>query len=59
MYQFLEQLAIYVLGKNKKEILKKVLTGPYRPDEFPAQKVGTPEHKALFIVDQNAFDDFS
>lgn len=45
---------IYVLGKNKAEIIARVLNGPYEPDTYPVQKVGTPTHKALFILDADA-----
>lgn len=45
---------IYVLGKNKAEMLNTVINGPFMPDDLPIQRVGTPEHKALFIVDINA-----
>ncbi len=48
------QINIYALGKNKAEIVAKALTGPYDPDEFPVQKVGTPSHKALWILDKDA-----
>lgn len=49
-----KQIAIYVLGKSKAAMLHQVLNGPYLPDDFPVQKVGTPSHKALFIVDAPA-----
>ena len=48
---------IYVLGKNKAPMLKKVLTSPYQPDLLPIQRIGTPEHKALWIVDKEALGD--
>jgi len=51
-------IAIYVLGKNKAEILIKVLTSSYDPDNFPIQKVGTPEHKALWIADTAAMPEY-
>lgn len=48
------QIAIYVLGENKAEMVKKVLKGPYRPDEFPVQSVGAPGHIATWIIDDAA-----
>lgn len=47
-------IAIYLMGGNKAPMLKKVLEGPYDPDEYPVQKVGTPSNKALWIVDSDA-----
>jgi 6-phosphogluconolactonase len=45
---------IYVLGAGKTEMVKKVLTGPYNPDVLPIQRIGTREHKALWILDEEA-----
>lgn len=47
-------IAIYVIGKNKAEMVKRVFTSPYNPDELPIQKVGTPQHRALWILDKGA-----
>lgn len=47
-------IAIYVLGESKASIVKEVLLGPYQPDHYPIQKVGVPEHKALWILDKAA-----
>lgn len=47
-------IAIYVLGKSKSVMLETVINGPYLPDDLPVQRVGTPDHKALFIVDNAA-----
>ncbi|MDR3625171.1 MAG: 6-phosphogluconolactonase [Chlamydiales bacterium] len=47
-------LAIYVIGANKAKVLAKVLSSHYEPEEFPAQKIGTPACKALWIVDKDA-----
>ncbi len=44
-------IAFYVLGKKKAAMVKEVLTGPYDPIRLPSQKVGTPQHKALWILD--------
>ncbi len=46
--------AIYVLGKSKAAMLKHVLTAPYEPDTLPIQRIGTRQHKALWIVDADA-----
>jgi cystathionine beta-synthase len=45
---------ITAIGKGKAEILKRIFTSPYTPDLLPAQKVGTPKHKALWILDYGA-----
>lgn len=47
-------IAFYVIGANKKEMLKEVLTGAYHPDTYPSQHVGTATHKALWIADDSA-----
>ncbi len=44
----------YALGANKAAMVQKVLTGPFTPDELPAQAVGIPEQKALWILDSAA-----
>lgn len=45
-------IAIYVLGANKVPMLKQVLNGPYDPDIFPIQRIGSPITPALWITDQ-------
>jgi 6-phosphogluconolactonase len=47
-------IVIYVIGHNKSEMLKKVLEGPYTPDQLPSQKVGALERHALWIADNDA-----
>lgn len=47
-------IAIYVIGKGKQQKLKEVFTHPYEPEELPIQKIGTPEHRALWILDLEA-----
>ncbi len=47
-------IAIYVLGANKAPMVKRVLTSPFTPDELPIQNIGTPSHKALWILDDSA-----
>lgn len=48
--------AIYVTGAGKAEMLKKVLTGSYNPEDLPIQRVGTPTNPALWICDTAAAD---
>lgn len=48
------QINIYALGKNKSEVVAKALNGTENPDEIPIQRVGTPAHKALWIMDKEA-----
>jgi 6-phosphogluconolactonase len=48
-----KHIVFYVLGAKKKEMLHHVLTS--QSEEFPAEKVGTIEHKALWIADSAAF----
>jgi 6-phosphogluconolactonase len=47
-------ICIYVLGANKASMVAKALLGPYDPDNLPVQKIGTPLHKALWILDTAA-----
>lgn len=47
-------ICIYVMGSKKAEMVARVLDDPYDPDQFPVQRVGTPTHKALWILDQAA-----
>lgn len=47
-------ICIYVIGKNKAEMAAKALLGAYDPDNLPVQRVGTPTHKAIWILDQDA-----
>ena len=48
--------AVYVLviGKPKAKALKQVLFGNPSPEEVPAQRLGTAEHPATFIIDKRA-----
>lgn len=48
------QSVIYVMGANKAKTVYQVLAGPYDPDSYPAQRVGTAEHKALWVLDHAA-----
>lgn len=47
-------IAIYLLGKSKAKMVKQVLTGKYEPDILPVQAIGTPTHKALWVLDKDA-----
>lgn len=47
-------IAIYVLGKSKARMVKEIFDRPLDPDLLPIQKIGTPSHKALWILDDAA-----
>ncbi|MBS0620470.1 MAG: 6-phosphogluconolactonase [Verrucomicrobia bacterium] len=53
------QAVIYVLGSSKKKTLANVLLTPEDIEKFPIQGVGTPEHPALWILDDSAASDLS
>jgi 6-phosphogluconolactonase len=44
------KIVFYALGKSKKSIVQKVLEAPIQ-SSYPASRVGTPEHPALWILD--------
>lgn len=46
--------SIYVLGKGKSNMVNLALNGTYTPDLIPIQSIGTLEHKALWILDQES-----
>ena len=46
------RIAIYALGSSKRSIIQKVLNAPIL-SPWPASRIGTPEHKALWILDQD------
>lgn len=50
-------ICIYVLGEGKAKTLTQVLTSSPDPDGLPSQRLGTPNHKALWIVDVDAAED--
>jgi 6-phosphogluconolactonase len=50
-------ISIYIIGKNKAGMLKRVLYSPDAFDELPIQKIGTRQHKALWIVDKAAAEE--
>lgn len=47
-------ICIYVIGANKANAVVKVLLGSYDPDNLPIQRIGTPSHKAIWILDTAA-----
>ena len=49
-----KHIAVYVLGKSKASMAAHILTAPYQPDDLPIQRVGTPTHKALWMMDTEA-----
>ncbi|MCP5470355.1 MAG: 6-phosphogluconolactonase [Chlamydiales bacterium] len=49
-----QNICLYVLGANKSEILAKVLTSPLDKEAYPSQGVGSKEHKACWIIDEEA-----
>jgi 6-phosphogluconolactonase len=49
-----QSIAIYVLGDSKKEKVVEVLLAKDTLQSFPVQRVGTKDHKALWILDENA-----
>lgn len=52
-------ISVYIMGKSKAAMLKHILTAPYQPDELPIQRIGTPTHKALFILDKDAANEIT
>lgn len=47
-----DHIIVYVFGKSKAEAIRNAFLGPYQPDLYPIQRVGTREHPALFIFDK-------
>lgn len=47
-------ICIYALGQGKAEMVAKVLTAPFSPDDLPIQRVGTTQHKATYFLDKQA-----
>lgn len=47
-------IAIYVIGGNKADMVAKVFSSPYAPENLPIQKIGTTTHKAIWIMDTAA-----
>jgi 6-phosphogluconolactonase len=52
-----ENIAIYVLGSAKKNMLVKVLFSHDQWEHYPVQRVGTPTHRALWIADVAAAEE--
>lgn len=47
-------ICIYALGSKKANMVAHVLEGPYDPDQFPVQRVGTSTNKALWVLDNGS-----
>lgn len=47
-------IALYVIGKSKAKMVRQAFEHPFDPDILPVQKVGSPAHKALWIMDSEA-----
>jgi 6-phosphogluconolactonase/glucosamine-6-phosphate isomerase/deaminase len=43
-------IAVYALGKSKREIVPKILKAPIL-SAYPASRIGTPQSPALWILD--------
>lgn len=48
------KIIFLVIGEEKAEALRQVLSDPKRPDEFPAQVIDPPQGQVLWIVDKAA-----
>lgn len=49
-----KKICFYIIGESKATVLEKVLFGPYEPEFYPSQKIGTSSQPAVFILDQAA-----
>lgn len=61
-YECIQQalhICLAVMGENKAHMVAQALTGPYEPENWPVQRVGTPTHKALWILDSAASKDLN
>jgi 6-phosphogluconolactonase len=47
------QATIYAIGKSKEQIVPQVLNAAIQ-SPFPSSRIGTPEHKALWVIDSAA-----
>ena len=47
-------IVIYVMGESKQSMLLKVLTDQLHFLDLPVTKIGTKQHKALWICDEDA-----
>lgn len=50
-------IVIYVIGASKKETLKEIFQSEEQFERYPIQLIGTKEHKALWILDDQAASD--
>ncbi len=49
-----ENIAIYVIGDSKKDTLVEVFKSEEQFERYPIQRIGTKDHKALWIIDETA-----
>jgi 6-phosphogluconolactonase len=47
-------ICLYAMGTSKAKMVAKALLGSYDPDNLPVQRIGTPTHPALWILDEAA-----
>ena len=52
--QLAKCVVIYVMGKNKAEMVAKALSTPNNPDLIPIQRIGSAQNKAIWILDKEA-----
>lgn len=50
-------IVIYVLGESKTKTLTQIFGQGLDPENLPSQRLGTPTHKALWIMDEAAATD--
>ncbi len=48
------KVIVFALGRSKAKVVKKILRGDFTPDLIPAQRLGTEETPALYILDKRA-----
>ncbi len=53
-----KNICIYALGVEKAATVAKIFLSAYDPDNLPIQKIGTPSHKACWMLDTQASDQF-
>ncbi len=49
-----KNIAVYVLGDSKKELIANILESKEEAKNLPIMKIGTRENKATFVLDENA-----
>ncbi len=48
-------IVLYVLGKEKKDIVRRILSPPSNCAPLPAERIGTNNNKSLWIIDLDSF----